>query len=68
MKKQISLEINGMPYDVVVSHRDLLVDVLRKKIKNPPTLAFRPKALVGRFIYGGLVCKIQLVKFQNHYN
>ncbi|MGI6492743.1 MAG: (2Fe-2S)-binding protein [Pelotomaculum sp.] len=32
MKKQISLEINGMPYDVVVSHRDLLVDVLRKKI------------------------------------
>ncbi|TEB10477.1 4-hydroxybenzoyl-CoA reductase subunit gamma [Pelotomaculum sp. FP] len=32
MKQQISLDINGRVYDLVVSHRDLLVDVLRKKI------------------------------------
>ncbi|MDD4238573.1 MAG: (2Fe-2S)-binding protein [Desulfotomaculaceae bacterium] len=32
MKQQINLEINGRVYDLVVSHRDLLVDVIRKKI------------------------------------
>ncbi|HBC93502.1 MAG TPA: (2Fe-2S)-binding protein [Pelotomaculum sp.] len=32
MKQQIALEINGLVYDLVVSHRDLLVDVIRKKI------------------------------------
>ncbi len=32
MKQQIALEINGRVYDLVVSHRDLLVDVIRKKI------------------------------------
>jgi len=32
MKQQIALEINGRLYDLVVSHRDLLVDVIRKKI------------------------------------
>lgn len=32
MKQQIALEINGQVYDLVISHRDLLVDVLRKKI------------------------------------
>jgi len=32
MKQQISLEINGRVYDLVISQRDLLVDVIRKKI------------------------------------
>ena len=32
MKQQISLDINGRVYDLVISHRDLLVDVLRKKL------------------------------------
>ncbi len=32
MKQQISLDINGRVYDLVISHRDLLVDVIRKKI------------------------------------
>lgn len=32
MKQLISLEINGRVYDLAVSHRDLLVDVLRKKV------------------------------------
>jgi len=31
MKQLISLEINGRVYDLAVSHRDLLVDVIRKK-------------------------------------
>lgn len=32
MKQQIALEINGRVYDLVISQRDLLVDVIRKKI------------------------------------
>ena len=32
MKQTISLDINDRVYDLVVSHRDLLVDVLRKKL------------------------------------
>jgi carbon-monoxide dehydrogenase small subunit len=32
MKQQVALEINGLVYDLVISHRDLLVDVLRKKL------------------------------------
>lgn len=32
MKQQVALEINGRVYDLVISHRDLLVDVLRKKL------------------------------------
>jgi carbon-monoxide dehydrogenase small subunit len=32
MKKLISLEINGRDYDVPVSPRDVLADVLRKKV------------------------------------
>ncbi|NMA52000.1 MAG: (2Fe-2S)-binding protein [Peptococcaceae bacterium] len=32
MKKLITLNVNGRDYDVAISHRDLLVDVLRKKL------------------------------------